>query len=86
MEGKLNTTRFQTDDGKHRSTSAIMATELCIVSDVAAADDVYLDENQTQLLDTNSVELLGTITTDIVGADFKSFTLSTVKCVLLRQW
>lgn len=79
VEGKLDTRRFQTDEGKNRSTSAIIATELCIVTDVAAAIDADTDENQTQLFDNNCVELLGTIITEAIGNDFKTFTLATVR-------
>lgn len=79
VEGKLDTRRIQTDEGKHRSTSAIIANELCIVTDVAAAIDADADENQTQRFDRNCVELLGTIFTDAVGDNFKTFTLATVK-------
>lgn len=79
VEGKLDTRRIQIDEGKHRSTSAIIATELCIVTDSASAIDADTDENQTQPIDNNCVELLGTIFTGIIGADFKTFTLATVK-------
>lgn len=79
VEGKLDTRRIQTDEGKHRSTSAIIATELCIITDVAAAIDGDTGENQTQPFDKNCVELLGTIITDAIGTDFKTFTLATVK-------
>lgn len=70
IEGKLSTSRFQTDDGKHRTASEIVALKVCIFSDVAVADSNH---------DENSVELAGTITTDISGKDFKSFTLATLK-------
>lgn len=84
VEGRLDTRRFQTDEGKHRTTSQIIATELCIVTDSASAIDADsasadMDENQTQPFDNNCVELLGTIITDVIGADFKTFTLATVK-------
>lgn len=74
IEGKLSTSRFQTDDGKHRTASEIVALKVCIFSDVAVADS-----NHETFIDENSVELAGTITTDISGKDFKSFTLATLK-------
>lgn len=71
IEGKLNTSKFQTHDGKNRSTSAIMATNIHIFSDVETASEEFVDEN--------SVELAGKITTEITGNDFKTFTLGTLK-------
>lgn len=79
VDGKLDTRRIQTDDGKHRSTSSIIANELCIIADSASAIDVDADGNQTEPFDNNCVELLGKVFTDVVGTDFKSFTLATVK-------
>lgn len=79
VEGKLDTRRIQTDDGKHRSTSAIIATELCIVADSASAIEADADGNELQPFDNNCVELLGKVFTDIVGTEFKTFTLATVK-------
>ncbi|XP_055319672.1 uncharacterized protein LOC129577147 isoform X1 [Sitodiplosis mosellana] len=90
IAGKLNTSRFQTYDGKHRSTSAIMATQVFIFSDGAVAkDSKHASTTETApnevavpepVIDENSVELSGTITTGISGGDqFKSFTLGTLK-------
>lgn len=78
--GKLNTIRFETDDGKHRSASAIMATEVYIISDVAVAKDSN-NADSGGVVDLNSVELTGIITTAITGSKFRSFTLATPKYV-----
>lgn len=78
--GKLNTIRFETDDGKHRSASTIMATEVYIISDVAVAKDSN-NADSGVIVDLNSVELTGTITTAITGNKFRSFTLATPKYV-----
>lgn len=78
IEGKLNTIRFETDDGKYRSSSTIMATEVCIFSDVAVANESN-NGDPTQIFDENSVELTGTITTPITSKNFRSFTLATPK-------
>lgn len=80
VEGKLSTFRIQTDEGKHRHVSAIVATELCIITDSAVAIDFDISESQTELKpDNNCVELLGTIITDLAGTNFKTFTLATVR-------
>lgn len=79
IEGKLSTVRFQTEDRKHRSNSAVIATELCIVSGFAVANGPDIATGQTQPIDENCVELFGTITTDISGTDFKAFTLASIK-------
>lgn len=79
IEGKLSTNRIETDDGKHRSISAIIASELCIVTDLAAAIDANTDKMQP--VDYNCIELLGTITTNVIGTDFKTFTLTTVRYI-----
>lgn len=85
VEGVLDTKRIQTNEGKHRSTSAIIATELCVVTDSASGADTDADENQTQPSDNNCVELLGTLLTDVIGSDsFRTFTLATVKQVSSR--
>lgn len=73
IEGKLSTMQFQTNDKKRRSNSAIIATELCIFSDSAVAN------NPSNPIDENCVELLGSVSTDIRGSDFKTFTLASVK-------
>lgn len=77
IEGKLSTMQFQTADKKRRSNSAIIATELCIISDFAVVNNQ--NQNQNQSIDENCVELLGSVVTDIRGSDFKTFTLSSVK-------
>lgn len=79
VEGKLSTARIQTDEGKHRSVSAIVATELCIVADAAVASDA--NESRTRLYHSNCVELLGAISTEVTGTNFKTFTLSTIKYI-----
>lgn len=79
VEGKLDTRRIRTEDGKHRSTSAIIATEMCIIDDSASAVDVNADGSEAQPIDHNCVELLGTVFTDVIGTTYKSFTLASVK-------
>lgn len=74
IEGKLSTKQFKTNDGRNRQTTAILASEVCIFSDMIANN---IAENH--LNDENSVELLGTITTKITGTNFKSFTLAALK-------
>lgn len=80
IEGKLSTIRLEVDGGKHRSSTAIIATELCIFSDVAAVSDSGNDSEaqNDEPNDENSVELLGTVNTDLIGNDFKSFTLASI--------
>lgn len=68
IEGKLSTSRFVTADGKHRSQSAIWATDIRILSHIGVAKG---------LEDENLVELTGIITTDCSGSNFRSFTLAT---------
>lgn len=84
IEGKLNTSRFQTNDGKHRSTSTIIATEAFIFSNIAVekgAENAATTEKTSPevVVDENSVELSGTITTGVSGNNFKSFTLATLR-------
>lgn len=75
VEGKLNTFPIQTDEGKTRHVSAIVATELCII-----AIDSNSNDSETVISDSNRVELLGTIITNVVGNNsIRSFTLATVR-------
>lgn len=84
IEGKLDTFRFRTNDGKHRSASTIIATEAFIFSDVAVAKDsenakATKKASPEVVVDENSVELSGKITTGVSGNNFKSFTLATLR-------
>lgn len=80
VAGKLSTSRFNTHDGKHRSTSAILASEICIFDKIAVANNSkYSNPEHAEPIDENSVHLAGTISTDIVGDNFKSFTLASLK-------
>lgn len=79
VQGKLNSNRIRTEGDKHRTSTAIMATELRIIKDFAVKNDSNSATTSTEAGDENSVELIGHITTDVTGNTFKSFTLATIK-------
>lgn len=81
IEGKLITNRFRTSDGKHRTTSKIMAGELHILENAAAANKAGASGNASDAdpIDENSIEILGHINTGISGDNFRSFSFASVK-------
>lgn len=83
VTGKLSTQRFKTDDGKNRSTSAIIASQMYIFDKLAVANNSkYSNADLANAIDENSVELAGRITTTVSGtSSFKSFTLASPKSV-----
>lgn len=80
IEGKLSTSRFRTENGKHRTTSAIICGELRILDDFAVASSTEnTNATQTEPIDENSVEILGHISTAISGDEYRTFTLANAK-------
>lgn len=79
VQGKLNSNRIVTENEKHRTTTAIMATELRIINDFAVESDSKSATTPIEAADENTVELFGHISSNVTGNDFKSFTLATIK-------
>lgn len=76
VEGKLKNALFQTIDGKNRTSTTIMVTELCVLRELTIGEK---QASEDATVDINSVELLGRITTPVTGKDFKSFTISSIQ-------
>lgn len=84
VEGIISTQKFETADRKHRSTSTILANEMDVISDAGVSDgSIEKAEGEAETtrcaIDLNSVEILGRVNTSVVGNDFKSFTISSLK-------
>lgn len=78
LSGKLNTNLFRTEDGKNRSASSIMATELSIISDVVVERSSEKSHSDIQA-DENKVEITGILTTNVSGENFRTFSLASLK-------
>lgn len=80
VEGNLRSEYFTSDDGRRKTKTTIMATELCIFSDVGVANDSENSQSiQDEAVDENKVELSGVVTNVVTGDEFKAFYLATPK-------